>query len=132
MITKENILKAQEEFIQALQPIKERQRAFELEMKEETEQAGKPFLELLDEYYDQEIKDSVGTSIRKGYIIQHNDGLSYIVIDRSMQIVLGTIMFNPKLTVKRISIVKGERKIFNKTISVHRSNLMEYTIISTQ
>ncbi len=67
----------------------------------EDEEIRAPLREVLDQYYDQSLTDNNNEPVRIGDTI--SDGkFDYIVEDRGMQFVLGTILWNPRVMVKKI------------------------------
>lgn len=126
MITKEQILKSQQDFEEAWKPINQKQNEFFIAITKELDDASKPLRELLSNYYNQELIDSLGAVIKQDDTIMHDDGTTYTVLERTMKISKEKIIFNPHLIVREI------RKFYIepvKTKKIFRKDLKNYTVI---
>ena len=100
-----------------------------INFKKREQEEEEPIRILIQQYLDDELKDSHGNTIRKGYVIAtKNNYPAYKVINRGMQFVFGTPMFNPSVEVVSYSPAK-EPKIGKKSKTFHRSELSEMVIM---
>lgn len=93
--------------------------------REQEEEA--PIKLLMQQYFDEELKDCNGNTIREGYVIATKTNYpAYKVIKRGMQFIFGTPVFNPSVEVVTYSPSKGLGK---RVKILHRSELIELQIM---
>ena len=126
ILIKEAIEKANQNLSVDRQIIKEDIEQYQKREKEELE----PINLLINSFFDDQLKDCDGTTIRENYVIAHKEKYfpAYKVIDRKMQWIFGEPMFNPSVEVVSYSLIK-EPKIGKKVKSLHRSELEDFRIM---
>lgn len=87
------------------------------------------FSEQMERYFDQVLLDKNGNNVKIGHILEKRKGLWYKVTGRSMQIVFGQIMNNPRVWIKKVNS-DGTDKDNAREIDICKSDLTEYTIVS--
>lgn len=99
------------------------------DFKKREQEEEEPIKVLTEQYLDEELKDSTGTTIREGYVIASKNGYpAYKVIKRGMQVLFGMPMFNPSVDVVTYSPDK-EPKTGKRVKQLHRRELKEMTIL---
>jgi hypothetical protein len=84
---------------------------------------------LLKQYFDEELRDCNGNSVREGYIIATQDHrLAYKVIKRGMQFLFGEPRFNPSIEVVKYSVLKEPRE-GKKIMSIYKRDLKNMVIM---
>lgn len=110
MITKDNLKDAYSAYLKKAEPIKIEFKKIEKEFDEKFKNASKSYLEMLEKYYDEQLVDSTGNSIKIGCIISKNK-VNYEVVDRGMQFIFGEMLYNPRVRVRKLPVnSKGKIK----------------------
>jgi DNA integrity scanning protein DisA with diadenylate cyclase activity len=122
MITKEQIKKSKMQVLQDLQPLHEEYAIITEEYNAKCTKIEQPFLDLIEQYYDEQLLDKNKNSIRVGYQLKLGKK-TYKVINRGMQFVFGEILFNPRVMIQCI-----EKPII-KLKHVHPRDLIKYEIL---
>jgi hypothetical protein len=89
-ISDDDLKSAHNKLQQSFEPIRAK---FESDKKEINDS----FKKILEQYYDQRLFDKNRTSIKVGCTITNGKDY-FLVIDRGMQIILGTFLFNSRVT----------------------------------
>ena len=125
---KEEIKKAIERAQSNLaQDRKERDEAIANFQRRENEEL-EPINRLIQQYFDEELKDCNGCTIKENYVIINPEKKypAYKVIKRGMQSFFGTPMFNPSVEVVTYHTEKGLGK---KIKTLHKSELKEFQVL---
>lgn len=122
MITIHDLLRAQEQTNKELQPVIEKFKEAKKQFEKESEEVGAPFYQMLEKYYDENLTDSNGNSVVVGdkFLIGKHQ---YEVVDRYMQTVLGTMMFNPRVICVKVGSASRNRRGKH----IHPSELKQFT-----
>ena len=126
MITKQLIEEAIQLQVDALEPEREALKAAQKVYNDKEEILRAPILKLLEEYFDQELKDKDGNTIAVGAVIS-NGKHSYAATSRGMQWFFGNPMMNPSIRAKLI--IKGKVSTSTRSKSISRSELREFSIV---
>lgn len=99
-------------------------------LRKQEEIEGAPVKVLINEYLDSELKDVNGNTIREGYVIAKNlTGYpAYKVVNRGMQFIFGTPMYNPSVEVLVYNAFK-RATIGKRLKSLGKSELSEFVIV---
>ena len=109
---------AREEYEKALATFNEQHARFE-----------KEFLVILNYYFDQILTDKNGDTVKVGDTITRGK-FQYKVVDRSLQIVFGEILNNPRVWVVKIS-KEGTINPNARKMDISKSELVDYEIVKT-
>ncbi len=101
MITKENLLEVQMIMEETAKPLLEAYEKAKKEMDEEGAKLEKPFHNMLEQYYDEQLIDKNGVPIKIGDDI--TDGkIKLRVVKRGMQFAFNRMLFNPRIVCKKV------------------------------
>lgn len=84
----------------------------------------KGFKKVLEQYYDQQLLDKDGNSVKNNAIITNSKDF-YQVIERGMQIIFGTLIFNNRVICRKLdkNMIAGK-----KDFSFNSKDLKEFTL----
>lgn len=108
-------------------PLRQELRIITDKKNQEIERVFDEFNIKMEQYLDSQLMDSNGEPIRKGDRVKRTKS-TYLVTDRYLQIVLGEIVDNPRLVVKRI---KSDGNLAKNLFHISRRELLsiETTLI---
>jgi len=89
----------------------------------------KKFLIQLNLYFDQILTDKNGETVRIGDVLRCGK-LLYKVVDRSLQIIFGEILNNPRVLVVKIS-KEGTINPNARKMDIFKSELVDYEIVQS-
>lgn len=127
MITREQILEAQEEATRKTDLIREEFEKIKKEYQSKFSELEKPLMDLIEAYYDENLTDKNNKAVKVGTTITNGKSKLYIH-NRGMQFIFGTIIFNPRVMGKKIDD-KGFSKPNAREIHIHPNELKEYWIL---
>lgn len=123
MITKDELLRAKENMDKVLEPAREKL----AEAKKEFYQAARVeenlFEELILKYYDETLIDANGKPVRVGDTISNGKHI-YEVVNRGMQFVFGTMMFNPRVMCRKLGSLSNR----GRDKHIHPAELLSFTV----
>ena len=126
-ISDDDLKLAHEKLQQSFKPIQEAFDIVKAKFESDKKEMNDSFKTTLERYYDQRLFDKNGTPIKVGCTI--TDGKDfYFVVDRGMQIIFGTFLFNSRLTCTKWNkygkATKKEYSIFPRELTdfvVHKA-----------
>lgn len=123
MITIQDLEKKQEQCEASIAPFSEEFKKIKAKFEELCKIKEQPFLDLLEQFYDEQLLDIDNNSVKVGNIIS-KAGIKYEVVNRGTQFVFGQICNTPRVMVIKVN------KLVVKEKHILRSDLKSFKIIS--